>query len=154
MDEKQRSLMLGPGEGRLVPVGASWVRFLAVGDDTGGRSSAEEIGVPAGFAGPPPHYHNQTNHSWYVVEGELRLTVADEQFDVAPGGFLYVPIGTSHTFANPGSRHARMVQFTTPGGFERYLEELAEAFPAGTDVDPQRIIEIMARYDTFPTRAV
>ncbi len=107
--------------------------------------------MPANFDGPPPHYHNQTNHSWYVVEGELRLTVDGRQFELTPGGFVYVPTGTSHTFANPGSRYARMVQFTTPGGFDRYLDALAEAFPAGTEIDPARMIQIMARFDTYPT---
>jgi quercetin dioxygenase-like cupin family protein len=150
MVEHQRSFVVRTGEGRSLPVGASTVRRLALGSDTADRSSVEEIDVPAGFDGPPPHFHNQTNHSWYVVEGELRLTVAGEHFDLNRGGFVYVPTGVSHTFGNVTSSDARMVQFTTPGGFDAYLEEIAEAFPAGIAIDPQRMIEIMARHDTYP----
>lgn len=152
MGESQRKLVVFPGAGRSLPVGSSAVRLLAVGDDTAQRSSTEEIEVPAGFDGPPPHYHNRTNHSWYVVEGELRLTVDGEPFDLAPGGFVYVPTGVGHTFANTGTIDARLVQFTTPGGFDVYLEELSLAFPAGSEIDARRMIEIMARHDTYPVQ--
>ena len=152
MVEDQRSLVVRAGEGRSLAVGMSTVRLLALGSDTADRSSVEEIAVPAGFEGPPPHFHNRTNHSWYVVWGVLRLTVGDEHFDLAQGGFVYVPTGVSHTFGNVTSSDAGMVQFTTPGGFDAYLEEISEAFPAGTAIDPKRMIEIMARHDTYPAQ--
>ena len=150
MVEEQRTVVIRDGEGRLLPVGVSTVRLLALGSDTGDRSSVEEIEVPAGFEGPPPHFHNQTNHAWYVVEGDLSLSVAGERIVLQRGGFVYVPTGVAHTFGNATHRDGRMVQFTTPGGFDAYLEEIAEAFPAGSAIDPERMIEIMARYDTYP----
>lgn len=150
MEQEQRPVVIRPEEGRLVPIGASTVRLLTVGSDTANRSSVEEIRVPGRFGGPPPHFHRKTNHSWYVIEGELRLTLEGESFDLPPGGFVYVPTGSSHTFANVTASDARMVEFTTPGGFDLYLRELGEAFPAGTDIDPQQMIEIMARHDTYP----
>ncbi len=140
------------GEGVIVPVGRSSVRLLSVGEDTGDLSSTEVIRVAPDFPGPPPHFHERTNHSWFVIEGQLRLTVEGESHDLTPGGFVYVPIGSSHTFANLTAEPAAMVEFTTPGGFDRYLSELAEAFPAGTEIDPVQMIEIMARHDTYPTR--
>lgn len=146
----QHSVILMPGAGRTVPVGASTVRLLSVGADTGDLSSVEEIGVPAGFGGPPPHVHHRTHHSWYVLEGELRLTVEDRTHRLGPGGFVHIPTGTPHTFGNDTDRHGRMVQFTTPGGFDRYVEELAAAFPAGTEIDRDTIVAIMARHDTYP----
>jgi mannose-6-phosphate isomerase-like protein (cupin superfamily) len=151
MKKEQRVVVVRSGDGRTIAIGDSSVRLLSIGGDTAGVSSAEEIRVPPHFSGPPAHFHNKTNHSWYVTEGELRLTVEGESYDLILGGFVYVPIGSSHTFANVTSRHAAMVEFTTPGGFDRYLADLADAFPAGTDLDPQRMIEIMARHDTFPS---
>lgn len=108
--------------------------------------------MPAGFGGPPSHFHQKTNHSWYVIEGELRLSLAGESYDLTTGGFVHVPIGVSHTFANTTAGDARMVEFTTPGGFDRYLDELSAAFPAGTELDPKQMVEIMARHDTYPTQ--
>ena len=151
MTKRQTAVVVRAGEGPIIPIGKSSVRLLSVGGDTAGLSSAEEIRVPPDFAGPPPHFHEKTNHSWYVVEGELRLTVDGVPYDLTPGGFVYVPVGSSHTFANPTSHQAAMVEFTTPGGFDMYLADLADAFPAGTDIDPKRMIEIMACHDTYPS---
>jgi mannose-6-phosphate isomerase-like protein (cupin superfamily) len=151
MPKGQTAVVVRADEGLIIPIGQSSVRLLSVGGDTADLSSAEEIRVPPHFAGPPPHFHERTNHSWYVTEGELRLTVEGVPYDLSPGGFVYVPVRASHTFANPTSHHAMMVEFTTPGGFDQYLSDLAEAFPAGTDIDPERMIEVMARHDTYPS---
>jgi hypothetical protein len=43
-----------------------------------------------------------------------------------------------------------MVEFTTPGGFDRYLSDLADTFPSGTEIDPERMVEIVVRHDTYP----
>ncbi len=151
MTKEQRVVVIQAEEGVIIPIGQSSVRLLSVGDDTADLSSVEEIRVAPRFAGPPTHFHERTNHSWYVTEGELRLTVEGISYDLTPGGFVYVPVGASHTFANQTSYPAAMVEFTTPGGFDRYLSDLADAFPAGTDIDPEKMLEIMARHDTYPT---
>ncbi len=151
MAQVQRAVVIRAEEGLIIPIGESSVRLLSVGGDTADLSSAEEIRVPAGFAGPPAHFHERTNHSWYVTRGELRLTVEGVSHDLTPGGFVYVPVGSSHTFANPTSHPAAMVEFTTPGGFDRYLSGLAQAFPAGMEIDRERMVEIMARHDTYPS---
>lgn len=151
MTKGQRAVVVRADEGVIIPIGQSSVRLLSVGGDTADVSSAEEIRVPPRFAGPPPHLHERTNHSWYVTEGQLRLTVEGVPYDLTPGGFVYVPVGASHTFANRTSHPAAMVEFTTPGGFDRYLSDLADAFPKGAEIDPEKMVEIMARHDTYPT---
>ncbi|HIE21316.1 MAG TPA: cupin domain-containing protein [Acidimicrobiia bacterium] len=98
------------------------------------------------------HFHQKTNHSWYVIEGGLGLSVGGESHDSAPGGFAPILGGTSHAFANAITGDARRVELTTPGGFDRYLDELAEAFPTGADLDPKHMVEIMARHETCPVR--
>lgn len=120
------------------------------GLDSGDLSSAEEIVVPPDFDGPPPHRHLKTNHAWFVIEGELLLSAGSTRNLLGVGGFVYVPVDTAHTFANPSGAQARMVEFTSPGGFDRYLDEVAAAFPSGSQLDPARMLEIMARHDTFP----
>ena len=147
---EQKAIVLQAGEGVVIPIGRSSVRFLSVGADTGEQSSTEEILVPPQFEGPPAHIHRRTSHSWFVTEGQMRLTVQGESRDISPGGFVYVPAGSGHTFANPTGEPAAMVQFTTPGGFDRYLSELSEAFPEGSEMNPELVIEIMARHDTYP----
>ena len=139
-----------PSDGATIAIGGSTVRFLLLGDDTDATSSVEEMEVPGRFDGPPAHVHRVTNHAWYVARGRARLTVDGHAHDLAPGGFAFAPAGVPHTFANPWDEPTTLLQMTTPGGFDRYLRELADAFPAGTEVDPERIVAIMARHDTFP----
>ena len=47
-----------------------------------------------------------------------------------------------------GDVSGRLLAFDTPGGWERYLRDLAATFPPGVPVDPVRIAEVMARHDT------
>ena len=139
-----------PEQPEPLVVGPTSVRFLARSEHTAGESSVEVLGVEPGFHGPPPHIHQRTSHCWFVVDGEMTLTVAGDAHSMSAGGFIYVPKGTSHTFGNHGSVHSRMIQMSVPGGLEKYLDELATAFPPGAEVDPAVVVEIMARHDTYP----
>ena len=147
------AVVLRPGEGETWPIGPTWVRFLAVGSDTDGQASFEEMGIGAGFGGPPLHVHRNTSHAWYVIEGELVLTVGETSVAMTHGGFMFVPAGVSHTFGNQSATEARLLQISLPAGFEDYLKELRQSFPPGSDVDSEKIVEIMGRHDTFPAQA-
>ena len=142
-----------PGEGETWPVGPTWVRLLVGTANTDGQASIEELGVGAGFPGPPAHIHRKTSHAWYVLEGELLLTVGETTVAMTHGGFMFVPKGISHTFANESAGEGRLLQISMPSGFEEYLRELRENFPPGSEADPERIVEIMGRHDTFPTQS-
>jgi hypothetical protein len=43
-------------------------------------------------------------------------------------------------------------QLTAPAGFERYFERLAEAVPAGSQIDPATMAALQAEHDTHPPR--
>jgi mannose-6-phosphate isomerase-like protein (cupin superfamily) len=137
-----------PATGTVIAIGPTTNRLLATDAETGGRSSVYEVTVPSGFAGPPPHVHRDRDHAFYVVSGSVRLTVGERSFDATAGTFAYVPAGVPHAFGNPDNGSGVLLVFDTPGGWERYLTELAETFPAGTPVDPVRVAEVMARHDT------
>jgi quercetin dioxygenase-like cupin family protein len=48
-------------------------------------------------SGPPPHAHPWTE-SYYVLDGEVDMTVGDGTSRLGPGGFAAVPAGTLHTY--------------------------------------------------------
>lgn len=50
----------------------------------------------------------------HCVEGEMRMSVGDEKFDLAPGDTLVIPEHVEHAYANEGDGQARVV-----GGVER-----------------------------------
>lgn len=100
--------------------------FKARAEDTGGALTAIEYEIAPGFQGPPPHTHPGFSEAFYVLRGDLQFTVGDETIAGAPGSFVFVSGDTSHTFANPGAAPGAFLMLITPGGFERYFEELAE----------------------------
>jgi quercetin dioxygenase-like cupin family protein len=104
--------------------GAITVRLRA--EQTGGQLGLVEQVVPAGYPGPAMHVHPDFDETFYVIEGKLGFRVGDRAFEAGPGTVAFIPRGTPHTFANPDREAARSLVLATPGGFERYFEELIE----------------------------
>ena len=50
--------------------------------------------------GTGPHFHKQHVDSFYVLEGELDVTVADETQHAHSGDFVHVAPGVVHSFKN------------------------------------------------------
>ena len=94
-----------------------------------------EFDVGAGYEGPGPHYHERHVDSFYVLEGELEFTIADETVRAGPGACVVVPPGVVHAFTNAGQGRARFLNVHAPEtGFVEYMR----ARDRGEDVDPAR----------------
>lgn len=129
-------LELGPGATAQVLVG---------GEDGIGSLTVFEVEVGPGFHGPPPHHHEQLVDSFFVLEGAPSIQLGDEVVEAGRGSYALVPPGNVHTFSNPGPEPARLLVIQAPGGFERYVKELAAV--GGPGADPAKIAEIAARHD-------
>jgi quercetin dioxygenase-like cupin family protein len=105
-----------------------------------------ESTLAPGFAGPPPHQHRELHHMFYVLEGTLMLRLGDRTIKAGPGSFACVPPGVVHTFRNDGDGPVRLLNFTTPAGFENYMRNLAEAAHAGP-LTREVIARVAPRYD-------
>jgi mannose-6-phosphate isomerase-like protein (cupin superfamily) len=135
------------GEGERYPLGEhSSTTIKATAEATGGLLFVAESEVEAGFPGPPLHLHESIADSFYVLEGTLTVVVGDEQVELGPGGFACAPPGVRHTFENRSGAPVRFLNINAPGGFERYMRELAAAANEGA-VTSERIGEIASRYD-------
>ena len=121
-----------------------------------GRWTLYEYTAPPRFAGPPPHWHKETDEAFFVLEGTIRFEVNGESVDAAAGGYVRVPPGVVHRFSNPTDEAARFLGLIVPGGFEQYWVELAELMakePSWPPADPTAVLELMAKHDTFPPPA-
>jgi quercetin dioxygenase-like cupin family protein len=120
------------------------VRIELDGLQTGGRFSLFEMVFPRGAA-PPLHSHPQ-DETFHVVEGTLTAWVDGDAQSCGPGGVIFAPAGTPHTF-RVESDTARVVGLSTPAGIEEYFKALGEPAewpwlppPAdGPRVAPERI---------------
>lgn len=48
------------------------------------------------------HRHKKTEELYHITAGEGRMTLADEQFNVAAGDTVCIPPGTAHCIENTG----------------------------------------------------
>ena len=112
-----------PPQGRTVAVVGDVYRFLATGDDTNGKYALWEAVVPPG-GGPPPHVHSREEEGFYVLDGEIAITVNGERVVATAGTFANMPVGTPHSFRNEGDRPARMLISVAPAGLEQMFFEV------------------------------
>ena len=125
-------------------------RVLASGD---GLGLIDMIEVPAGHM-PPLHVHSNEDEGFYVLEGEVALLLPDRRIDLVPGDFATAPRGIPHAY-RVGDAPARWLVTSTPGGFERFVADVA----AAEEVTPQALgaigathgIEILGPPGTLPS---
>ncbi len=138
-----------PGEGERIG-GPNTVTIEATGEETSDSFHSGEAAVEPGFPGPPPHVHKRLHDMFYVLEGTLTMLLGADEVQAAAGTFVCVPPGVVHTFMNRSDDAVRFLNFNTPGGWERYMRDLAAAAAEGGELTPAKIGEIASRYDFRP----
>lgn len=87
--------------------------------------------------GPRRHIHHHHADAFYVLDGDLRITLDEEDRILGPGGFVLIPPEVIHTFGNPSDQPGRYLNFHAPGcGFGDYLRGNKPDFDQDYDVPP------------------
>jgi mannose-6-phosphate isomerase-like protein (cupin superfamily) len=115
----------------------------AAGDDTAQAFSLLEAEEPPNF-GPPMHIHHDAAEAFYVVSGEYRIFVRDEEYVCPAGSFIYIPAGVPHGF-RVGTVPSRKLNIYAPAAMVGYFDELAAAI-ARDEMDDETLGEIARRY--------
>jgi quercetin dioxygenase-like cupin family protein len=128
----------------------SLYRVKARAEDTGGAIGLVEASFYQGF-GPPLHVHRREHEAFYVLEGEIRFRVGNDDFVAGPGAWVWGPRGVPHTF-KVQSENARALILAAPGGFERMFEEGGvsvrdAAEPPVQEYDEAQAIAMGKRFD-------
>lgn len=132
-----KSLTVKKGEGKALWMLGSLYDVKATSDATGGVMSVLEITIPAGAASaPPPHRHNGSEAA-YVIEGALRYHIEDRTVDAPAGSFLFFPKGTLEWMEAVGAP-ARVLVIYTPGGMDKFFQEVAEPAKSRTLPPPPK----------------
>jgi len=101
------------------------VTLKATGAETRGGLTVAEFVNPAGFA-PPLHRHLEEDEMFYVLSGAAEFRCDGEAFEAGPGDFLLLPVGLPHTFLVGADEPLRVLQITTPAGFEHFAAAAGE----------------------------
>ena len=68
-----------------------------------------------------------------MLDGALRVRLADEVREAANGGFVFIPRGTPQTWEARGDTAVRFLVVLTPAGLESFLDSTAAAGGARAD---------------------
>jgi len=126
--------------------------FLATAEETRGQFALIEATTRKGNV-PPRHVHRREEETFYVLEGEMNVTVGDRTFKATPGTLVCLPRDVAHSFAIE-SEHLRTLILFTPAGLEDFFKEFSVPAPAMTlppanepaYCEVQRLLEAAPRY--------
>jgi quercetin dioxygenase-like cupin family protein len=134
-------------ESPVVKFPGSTIRVLLNGEESGGSVSVFLQEVEPGFGAPPHHQSNEEEH-FFILEGEMDLTIGNQTIHAAPGDFGFAPRNATHAFKNNSQKVCRFLTWNSPGGHERMFE-------AGQQMAQERIndselrLKILAAHDTI-----
>lgn len=115
-------------------------------EDTEGRFSLLEVTVAKDI---PWHTHHQADECIYVLDGVLEIEFDDRKHLAPKGTFALLPRGVPHALRHVSDPPPRVLQISSPGGWEHYVEDLIEAGPAvftNGQLDPAKINPIAAKH--------
>src|SRR5262245_3757018 len=109
------------------------------GADTGGRYCLLEVGLAPGMS-VPRHTHTREDEAYFVLSGELEVTVGHEVFILKTGDTLMAPGDIPHRLRNSGNDENHYLLAFSPAGFDGFLKMTAvpapDNSPAPTEPPP------------------
>lgn len=90
------------------------------GAETGGAFAWWDVTTRPG-EGPHRHVHDDVDETFYVLTGSITFHHGDESTKVKKGAFVYIPLGTPHTYTIH-SKTVRMPWISAPSAFGDNIE--------------------------------
>jgi len=145
----QRAIHVPPGEGQMRWVVGDLLTFKIGGQDTDGAFAlAEEVPPPSRWSSSSPAHPRRRDLPRAGGGGRVRGRRAHP---LGERRVVYAPRGVLHSFRNVGTGHSRMAVIITPGGLEKFFEEVGEpvtdpSSPPEGPPDIERLIAVARKY--------
>ena len=136
-----RPVVLKAGEGQAITAFGDTVVAKLTTADTHGAFSLGLLTTPA-QGGPPLHRHTREDELFLVISGQFRFVCDGMAHDVGPGGVVFLPRQTVHTYMALGPEAGQVWVLVLPGGFEKFFGRCAAEFRPGVPPDPALITKI------------
>jgi mannose-6-phosphate isomerase-like protein (cupin superfamily) len=122
------------------------MKVLLTTEETAGATSVIIAWHKPG-EGPPDHVHFDQEEIFFIVDGRYELTVDGQTSMVDPGTLVFLPRNTVHRFRNAGETPACMLDWTLPGGQDRYFKEISELAADGS-FSSEKVAELNKEHHT------
>ena len=140
------SFLTRRGEGPSFSYAGQPMHVLAGQDGKPEGFAAMEILIPAHFAGPIPHAHDEFDEAIYVLRGQLQVT-GDQTLEAAAGSMFTAPRGSRHGFSNPYDAEALVLGVWAPAGPAlAFMRDVGAALSPDAPPDPEQMRELYLRH--------
>ena len=78
---------------------------------------------PPGVA-TPLHRHTREAEAFYLLDGQMDYRAGEQDYQLHPGCFIYLPVGLPHAFRIRGDQPARFLAIAEPGGLLHLYDEV------------------------------
>ena len=118
--------VVDPQQGELVLGGRNQIK---VGAEESGGAFSFWLGTTPRGKGPPLHVHQREDETFYILDGEFEVVLAERTIRSGPGTCVFVPRYRPHTFRSAGPGAAgRALLLATPGdGMVSYFRAVGDA---------------------------
>jgi len=117
-----------PEQGESFDFGGLGVQWKIDGSASDDRFSVVHHPIAPRALAAPLHYHHNEDEYSYVLRGTLGALLGDEVVTAGPGTWVHKPRHQWHTFWNAGDTPVEIIEVISPGGFENYFREVAQAW--------------------------
>jgi quercetin dioxygenase-like cupin family protein len=93
-------------------------------DTDGGLAMFVQTGTKA-RGGPPLHLHPNQDEIFYVIEGEYRFQVGDDEYAMKSGDTIFLPRNVPHAFVQLTETARMMVTYQPAGKMESFFRTTA-----------------------------
>lgn len=119
------------------------------------RIGTAEFTLPPGMKGPPAHWHEMHDETFWTTKGIIRYHIpkedgTEETIDANEGDYVVVPVRAPHTFSNPSDGESKFLNTYTPAYYINYFKLLGTMVNGERPITAQEHIDAMANYATLP----
>lgn len=133
----------------------NWLGELAIihttGEETNGKYCVIEL-FATKEGSPPWHVHHNEDEGFYIIDGELTVSVGDKTYKGTNGDFLLAPKDIPHTYKVDSPGFARILLICSPAGFEEAVREMSSPatsltpiIPDNSDIDFEKIADLASK---------
>jgi uncharacterized cupin superfamily protein len=114
-------MVVPPGAGTPVELGLGRP-VIKVGPPLSAQVGLVESELPPGGGFRVPHWHEDLDEVFYVLEGEIEYLLDGEWRRAPAGTTVFIPAGAIHAFRNDSGRPARQLAIGPPGAVDLITE--------------------------------
>lgn len=123
---QQAPIVRLPGQGQRLDLAVGEVIIKSSSKETQGTLSQVILFEKPGYS-TTLQTNSRTDISFLVLEGVLTMRIRDQVVTYPANSFVQIPKGTPHAHANLTNKPVRLFMTFSPGGYEQFFIERANA---------------------------